>query len=84
MYSLSKGNHGLFLYSDFGSELLYTDYSRHINEYLALMERLRIKLKMKKLSLILGVRANSDTQTDFVDVYENGSLKLFIQAVPSE
>ena len=83
MYSLSKEANGLFLYSDFGSGFLYSDYSQKIEEYFTLMERLRIKLGMKTFSLILGVKADPNIDADFVDLYETNFLKLYIQPVPS-
>lgn len=84
MYALAQGANGLFLYSDFGSGCQYSNYSQKVNEYFALMERLRKKLQLQKFSLILAVKADSDMATDFVDVYERDSMKLLIQAVPSK
>ena len=85
MFALSQGANGLFLYSDFGSGYQYSNYSQKIDEYFALMERLRTKLQLQKFSLILAVKADSEmATTDFVDVYEKKSMKLLIQAVPGK
>ena len=84
MFALSRGANGLFLYSDFGSGYQYSNYSKKVDEYFALMERLRKKLQLQKFSLILAVKADSDMATDFVDVYERDSMKLLIQAVPGK
>ena len=48
------------------------------------MERLRTKLDMKKISLILGVKADSGMESDFLDLYVKDTLKLYIQPVPSK
>lgn len=84
MFTLSQGANGLFLYSDLGSGCQYSNYSQKIEEYFALMERLRKKLQLQKISLILAVKADLDMATDFVDLYEKDSMKLLIQAVPSK
>lgn len=85
LYSLAKGTNALFVYTDFGSGLHYQDYSSNvIEEYFALMERLYRKLELQKLTLILGVRADSVRQCDFVDLYEKDHLRIFIQTVPDK
>lgn len=82
MYSLAKNADTLFIFTDFSSGLCYSDYPCRIEEYFSLMERLRVKLEINKLSLILGVKADFGMETNFVDMYETESLKLFVQPVP--
>ena len=84
MYSLAKDANGLFLYADLHSGLQYPDYSPRIEEYCSLLERLRSKLGMKRISLILGVKAAPDSDTQSVDVYEKETLRLFIQPIPEK
>ena len=85
LYTLAKGTNALFVYTDFGSGLHYSDYSsREIKEYFALMERLYRKLELQRLTLILGVRADTESQCDFVDLYEQDHLRIFVQTVPDK
>lgn len=84
MYSLSKGTNGLFVYADLNSGFQYSDYSLKIEDYFSWLERLHRKLEMKRISLILGVKANPEMNTDFVDIYEKESMRLFIQPIPNK
>ena len=84
MYALSKGANALFLYSDFGTGLKYSDYSFEIQKYFAEMQRLQSKLETKSITLILGVKADPGMDADFVDLYDQGSLKLLVQPVPGK
>ncbi len=49
MFALSHGANGLFLYSDLGSGYQYSNYSQKVDEYFALMERLRKKTPTAKI-----------------------------------
>ena len=84
MYSLSKGANALFLYCDFGTGLKYSDYSLEIQKYFKGMQRLQSKLETKSITLILGVRADPGIEANFADLYDQGSLKLLVQPVPSK
>lgn len=82
LYALSNGVNGLFLYSDIGSGIFYSDYPSKIEEIFDGMRRIKRKLFMKEISLLLIVKGNQGMQVDFVDYYEQDSMKLFVQAVP--
>ena len=84
MYSLSKGANALFLYTDFGTGFKYSDYSLKIEGYFSRIERLKSKLETESITLILAVKADSRMDADFVDLYDRGSLKLFVQPIPSK
>ena len=79
---MAKDANALFLYSDFGSGLEYSDYLAKITDFFALMKRILVKLNLKKLSLILAVKGGPESECDFVDLYEQDSMKLFVQPVP--
>lgn len=81
-YSLAQNSCGLLVYSDFGAGLLYSDYSKKIEDFFARIERLQSKLKMKQITLILVVKAAPNSEVDFVDLYEKNSNRILIQPVP--
>ena len=85
MYELCENKNGLFIYSDLRSGKELQDYTAETIElFFSLMERIRTKLKMKKLSLILGVKVNDENSANSLEVLSKNSLRLFIQPIPSK